>query len=176
MSRYTEILARLETIFNEEYIAAVLRTTDDEPELPMDILTVVLEELSSKGNEWLCEICFLPLKNAAEGIAYINVSITIKEDMEEFVANQMAWLISRFNHYAPYGAFTIDETGKIFTYKLCCPVDDSGDDEKLFDAANLVVSHALDFAETAGNIMETVIEGEVSPNAALNYFLGRTVE
>lgn len=176
MNRYREILDRLGKIFNEEYIPAVLRTTDDESDLPMDILTVALEELSTRGNEWLGEIAFLPLKNGAEETAYINVSITMKDNMDEFKANQMAWLTSRFNHYAPYGAFTIDEEGKLFTYKLCSPVKDSGDIEELFEEANLIVSHALDFVDNFGELMEAVLEGDISPNQALSQFLGKQEE
>lgn len=173
MNRYTKLLERLATIFNEGYVPAVLRTMDDEKDLPMDILTVALEDYSPKGNEWLAEIAFLPLSNGAEDTSYISIAITMTDEMGAYASNTVAWFISRMNHYIPYGAFSVNEEGNVLAYKLCVPVLDKGDDEMLFDALNLNASHALEFVDNFGGLIEAVMEEDITPREAMDQFLGR---
>jgi len=173
MNRYTKILEKLGEEFNAEYVAAVLRTTDTESDLPMDILTVSLEEFSPKGNEWIAEYSFLPLKNGADNTAYLSAAITLATDMSGDASDNVAWLISRLNYYAPYGAFSVSDSGEVLAYKLCVPVFDKGDDDELFEKFNLIAAHSLDFVENVGGLVEAVMEYDITPEEAMDQFLGR---
>lgn len=171
MSQYTNVLKRLEEIFKEESIATILRTPEEEEGLPMDILTVLLDDYSEKGNEWIAEFCFLPLQNATAEVAYLSAAITIADDMTIEEADDVSWFISRFNHYAPFGAFSISEDGNTVTYKLCTPVMDNGNEEDMFEAFNLTAGHALQFVDDFGSVIEAIIEGDLTPDAALDMFV-----
>ena len=173
MSRYTTILEKMTKIFNDEEIPAILRKMDENKDLPMDILTVALEEFSPKGNEWIAEISFLPLANGADNTAYVSVAITLNNELTAQASNNVAWLISRFNFYAPYGAFSVSEDGAVLAYKLCTPVVDNGNDDDLFAALDSTVSHAFDFADNFGGLVEAVMEGDITAEAAMNQLLGR---
>lgn len=173
MNRYTKILEKLTEIFNEESIPAILRTMDDDKELPMDVLTVALEDFSPKGNEWYAEFAFLPLQNAAENTAYISAAITMNGEMDLRASDNVAWLISRLNHYLPYGAFSVNDEGNLLAYKLCVPVIDNGNDDELFNSLNLIASHALELVDDCGGLLEAVIEDDITPDEAINQFLGR---
>lgn len=167
MSQYTNVLKRMADEFAEEAIPAVLRTAENEKELPMDVLSVLLDDYSEKGNEWLAEFCFLPLPNGAEGTAYLSAAITITEEMTPEESDMMAFFISRFNHYAPFGAFSVSEDGTTLAYKLCTPIIDRGNEDELFDSFNLLAGHALDFVDNFGSLLESIIDGDVTPEEAL---------
>ncbi len=170
MNRYTKILEKLTDMFNEADVPAILRKMDDEKDLPMDVLTVVLDDFSAKGNEWIGEFSFLPLANGAENTAYISVAITMNEEMDMIDSDNVAWFISRFNFYIPYGAFAVNNDGNVLTYKLCVPVNDNGDDDALFDALNLTASHALEFVDNFGELVEAVMEGDITAEEAMAQF------
>lgn len=170
MSQYGNVLMKMRDLFTEESIPVVLRTTDQEPELPMDILTVLLDDYSEKGNEWLAEFSFLPLQNGAEKTAYLSVAITITDEMTPVESDKVAFFISRFNFYAPFGAFSISEDGNTLSYKLCTPIINRGNEDELFDAFNLTASHALEFVDNFGSLLEAIIADEISPEEALATF------
>lgn len=176
MSKYINILKRMADIFTEESIAVILRTTEEEKDLPMDILTVMLDDFSEKGNEWLAEFSFLPLQNGADNTAYMSIAITLTEDMTMEECNRVTWFIARFNHYVPYGAFSISADGNTLTYKLCQPIKDNGNEDDLFDAFSLLASHALDFMDNFGSLLEAIMEEEIEPDVALAQFFNEDEE
>ncbi|MCQ2536626.1 MAG: hypothetical protein MJ110_06635, partial [Lachnospiraceae bacterium] len=167
MSQYTNVLKRMADLFTEESIPAILKTKEQEKDLPMDLLSVLLDDYSEKGNEWLAEFCFLPLQNGAEETAYLSVAITITEELTPVESDMVAFFISRFNHYVPFGAFSVSEDGTTLAYKLCTPVFDRGNEDELFDSFNLVAGHALDFVDNFGSLLESIIDGDVTPEEAL---------
>lgn len=173
MDKYTGVLERLCTVFNEEKIAAVLRKKEDETDLPMDILTVDLEDFSETGSNWMGEFSFLPLPNGAEGVCYVSSAITMADDIEDEASIRLMWLITRLNFYLPYGLFALSEDGKRLAYKLCSPVIDNDNEDELYEALSLIVSHSLDFMDDFGDMIVDVLEGSKDPDDVLDYFLGR---
>jgi len=176
MSIYSDVLKRMADDFTQESVPAYLRTREDEKELPMDILTVLLEDFSEKGNEWLAEFCFLPLQNGADNTAYLSAAITITDEMTPDEADRVEFFITRFNFSSPYGAFGISDDDSTLTYRLCTPTIDNGSEDTLYEAFNLIAGHALEFVDNFGTILEAIIDGEIAPEEALMQLFGQKDE
>jgi len=176
MSIYTNVLKRMADDFTQESVPAILRTTEEDKNLPMDILTVLLEDFSEKGNEWLAEFCFLPLQNGAENTAYLSAAISITEEMTPDEADRVEFFITRFNFSSPYGAFGISDDDSTLTYKLCTPTIDNGNENDLYEAFNLIAGHALQFVDNFGSILEAIIDGDINPEDALMQLFGQDEE
>lgn len=157
-----KILTRLQDMLKGLEIASILRKAG-ENNLPVDILTVLLEDFSSDTIEAMGELFFSPDPvSEQKDLETFNAVITLSESLNPEFLPALYESISILNFYTEGGVFAISKEKNVLIYRhmLTIPLDKKEDE--VYSFAEMFTARAIGVANRYAGVLLMVADGRMT--------------
>lgn len=138
-----EVLQGLQQIFD---LTGYLTEWSDQEENGMtDILRAEHPEVGKHGDEVLGEYYFLPSLTKEVDVMNLVISMTLTDSLRAEAAERIRFAITKINAILPFGAFVLDGTEEILSYRYVTVCFAQDDVEMMIRKASYLIAMALQF-------------------------------
>ncbi len=158
MKERHELLTRMESSFQQQFIAAKIR--EPENENAPEILSVIFEELGIDGDEAFGEFFFYNLPTEESDIQHFVAMITIADALDSEHLPELFEAMSYVNRDLPCGSYSVDMDRKFLTFRMAVPLSINMSGDELYDEMDIVAGNAMALVDAHMDILLGVLSGE----------------
>lgn len=155
-----ELLKQLKCIFEENKVACVVRTPEEESALATIILTTLHRNMGNHNDEVMGEYFFMPQEESNDD--YFTISLSITENLTDETYGLFSTASGVMNFFLPFGGFVVnrDITTLAYKYTVIIPADYTK--EQAFQLIDKAVGGALDIVDNNIAILTDMEKGEAT--------------
>lgn len=155
----SRILESITNTFKEEYVPATYRKAADNPELPVDMVSIYYSEYGSDEGNIAGDFYFYNIPAAGDEVVYFSSVLTFTDELLPEKYAEMTEAISVINFMLPFGSFILNPANGEVVYRLVTPLMASLSEEELLNEVNILISNSLDIAEPFCGMIQKLADG-----------------
>lgn len=161
ISRQDYVLSAICERLNDMEIAAVYRHKGED-DVPMNIVSCMIDEYGLLGDDVLGEFFFTPQESCPEEVQYFNCVITLMEEFSEDSIYDLCAAVALVNFYLQFGSFSIELANRQLVYKLSVPLPSDLDKEQLLKQADMLAAQGMNMGERYADRFTKLSNGDIS--------------
>lgn len=157
-----QLLKALQAKMKEWEIESVYRDGESEG-IPMDILTILVNEFGSGLEDVLGEFFFMPeIEGIAEEALQFHCVFTLTEELIAQNLPELYEAIGLLNFYAEAGTFAVNKAGSMLVYRNSIVLPLEMDDETALELITTNIAASMNVSERFVDVIMRVNDGRMS--------------
>lgn len=160
--RKKQILKCVQEKMKEWEIESLYRVGKEE-NLPMDILTILMNEFGNDLQDVLGEFFFLPkVEGRTEDALCFQCVLTLQEDLPEEMLPQFYEVVASLNYITEAGGFAISRSGRMLAYRNCLTLPLETADATVVELIMANITHSINVGEKFAGVIAAIRSERIS--------------
>lgn len=160
--RKEQLLKALQKRMKEWEIESVYRDGESEG-IPMDILTILVNEFGNGLTDVMGEFFFMPeVEGIAEDALRFNCIFTLSEQLDTERLPELYEAIGLLNFYTEAGTFAVDKAGNMLVYRNSIVLSPELDDATALEQITINFAFSMNVSERFADVLVRVNDGRLS--------------